>query len=71
MTLSDVSIQRPVLTWMMILALIVFGVLGYNRLGVDQFPSMDFPVLSVTAVLQGASPLTTSTRPSRCTPAVI
>ena len=56
MTLSDVCIQRPILTWMMILALIVFGVLGYNRLGVDQFPSMDFPVLSVTAVLEGASP---------------
>jgi HAE1 family hydrophobic/amphiphilic exporter-1 len=56
MTLSDVSIERPILTWMMILALIVFGVLGYNRLGVDQFPNMDFPVLSVTAVLEGASP---------------
>ncbi len=56
MTLSDVSIQRPVLTWMMILALIVFGVLGFQRLGVDQFPNMDFPVLSVTAVLEGASP---------------
>jgi hydrophobe/amphiphile efflux-1 (HAE1) family protein len=55
-TLSEVSIERPVLTWMMILALIVFGVLGYNRLGVDQFPNMEFPVLSVTAVLQGASP---------------
>ena len=56
MTLSDVSIQRPVLTWMMTLALMVFGVLGYNRLGVDQFPNMEFPVLSVQAVLEGASP---------------
>ncbi len=56
MTLSDVSIERPVLTWMMILALMVFGVLGYNRLGVDQFPNMEFPVLSVQAVLEGASP---------------
>ena len=56
MTLSDICIERPIFTWMMILALIVFGVLGYNRLGVDQFPNMDFPMLSVTAVLQGASP---------------
>ena len=56
MTLSDICIQRPIFTWMMILALIVFGVLGYNRLGVDQFPIMDFPMLAVTAVLQGASP---------------
>jgi hydrophobe/amphiphile efflux-1 (HAE1) family protein len=55
-TLSDLSIERPVLTWMMILALIVFGVLGYNRLGMDQFPSMDLPVLSVIATLEGADP---------------
>ena len=56
MTLSDLSIDRPVLTWMMILALIVFGVLGYNRLGVDQFPNMEFPVLSVTSILDDATP---------------
>ena len=56
MTLSDLSIERPILTWMMILGLIVFGVLGYNRLGVDQFPEMEFPILTVTARLEGASP---------------
>jgi hydrophobe/amphiphile efflux-1 (HAE1) family protein len=56
MTLSDVCIDRPILTWMLTLALIVFGVLGYNRLGVDQFPNMEFPVLTVQAVLEGASP---------------
>jgi len=56
MTLSDVAIERPVLTWMMTLALIVFGVLGYNRLGVDQYPNMEFPILTVTATLPGASP---------------
>ena len=56
MTLSDVSIQRPILTWMMTLALIVFGVLGYQRLGVDMYPNMEFPVLTVNAVLEGATP---------------
>ncbi|HEB89148.1 MAG TPA: efflux RND transporter permease subunit [Deltaproteobacteria bacterium] len=56
MSLSDLSIDRPILTWMMILALIVFGVLGYNRLGVDQFPDMEFPVLTVNATLEGATP---------------
>jgi hydrophobe/amphiphile efflux-1 (HAE1) family protein len=56
LTLSDISIDRPILTWMMTLALIVFGVLGYNRLGVDQFPNMEFPVLTVSATLEGASP---------------
>jgi HAE1 family hydrophobic/amphiphilic exporter-1 len=56
MSLSDLSIDRPILTWMMILGLIVFGVLGYNRLGVDQFPNMEFPVLTVNATLEGATP---------------
>ena len=56
MTLSDLSIRRPILTWMMTLALITFGLLGYTRLGVEQFPNMEFPVLSVMASLEGASP---------------
>jgi HAE1 family hydrophobic/amphiphilic exporter-1 len=55
-TLSDVSIRRPILTWMMILALVVFGVIGFLRLGVDQFPNMEFPILTVQAVLDGATP---------------
>jgi len=55
-TLSDISIDRPVLTWMMMIAVGVFGVLGYNRLGVDQFPEMEFPVVTVNAVLEGATP---------------
>jgi HAE1 family hydrophobic/amphiphilic exporter-1 len=56
MTLSDLSIKRPILTWMMTLGLIVFGVLGYERLAIDRFPEMEFPVLTVTAELEGASP---------------
>jgi HAE1 family hydrophobic/amphiphilic exporter-1 len=56
MTFSEISIQRPVFTWMMTLALIVFGVLGYQRLGLDQYPTMEFPVLTVTATLEGANP---------------
>lgn len=56
MTLSDISIDRPVLTWMMMLGLVVFGVLGYSRLGVDQYPDLEFPVLTVTAFMEGATP---------------
>lgn len=56
MTLSEVSIRRPILTWMMTLALIVFGTIGFLRLGVDQFPNLEFPVLTVQAVLDGATP---------------
>jgi len=56
MSLPDLCIRRPVLTLMMTLSLIVFGVLGYARLGVDQFPSMEFPVIQVSAIMEGASP---------------
>lgn len=56
MTLSDVSVRRPVFTWMVALALLVFGTLGYTRLGVDQYPDMEFPQAVVTAELEGATP---------------
>jgi HAE1 family hydrophobic/amphiphilic exporter-1 len=55
-TLSDISIQRPILTSMMMLSLIVFGVLGYFSMGVDAYPRMEFPVVMVMARLEGASP---------------
>jgi len=55
-TLSDISIDRPVLTWMMVIALGTFGVLGYARTGVDQYPDMEMPALSVYASLEGATP---------------
>jgi hydrophobic/amphiphilic exporter-1 (mainly G- bacteria), HAE1 family len=56
MNLLDVFIKRPILTWMLTLSMLVFGVLGYNRLGVDQFPKMEFPVVAVTASMEGANP---------------
>jgi len=52
----DVFIRRPVLTWMLILSLVVFGVLGFVRLGVDQYPKMELPTVNVTSTLEGASP---------------
>jgi HAE1 family hydrophobic/amphiphilic exporter-1 len=55
-SLSDLCIRRPVLTLMLTLSLVVFGVLGYVRLGVDQFPRMEFPVIQVSAIMEGASP---------------
>jgi len=52
----DLFIRRPIFTWMLILSLVVFGLLGYSRLGVDQFPKMEYPVVTVNAQLEGASP---------------
>ncbi len=56
MTLSDVSIRRPVFTTMMSLGLVVLGVLGLNRLGTDLFPDVSFPFVAVTTVYRGAGP---------------
>ncbi len=56
MKLADLCIQRPILTLMMMLSLIVFGVLGYMNLGVDRMPNMEFPVVTVISQLEGAGP---------------
>ncbi len=56
MTLSDVSIRRPVFTAMMSIALVVLGILGYRRLGTDLYPDVTFPFVTITTVYAGASP---------------
>lgn len=57
MTLSELSIRRPVFAWMLMAALIVFGLIAFNRLGMSQLPDVDFPVVSVSLSLQGAAPV--------------
>lgn len=56
MSLSEISIRRPVFAWMIMLALIVFGGLSFRELGVSQLPDVDFPVVSISLALNGASP---------------
>ncbi|TXH29872.1 MAG: efflux RND transporter permease subunit [Elusimicrobia bacterium] len=56
MKLADVSISRPIFATMMIAALVVLGVFSYGRLGVDLFPNIDLPIVTVTTTLRGASP---------------
>jgi HAE1 family hydrophobic/amphiphilic exporter-1 len=51
-------ITRPVFTAMLVLAVVVFGLNAYPKIGVDQFPDVDFPVVTVTTVLPGADPET-------------
>src|SRR5437588_12150275 len=55
MTISDVCIKRPVFTWVLVAIPVVLGLVSYGELGVDLFPDVDFPVCTVTTVLQGAS----------------
>lgn len=56
MKLSDFSIDRPVFTTVIIIALIVFGYLGYISMGIDLFPQVDVPVVTVKTELKGANP---------------
>jgi hydrophobic/amphiphilic exporter-1 (mainly G- bacteria), HAE1 family len=56
MFLSDLSIKRPVLATMMILALVVLGVFSYRRLGIDLWPNVDFPFIAIETRYPGASP---------------
>ncbi|MBI1987508.1 MAG: efflux RND transporter permease subunit [Nitrospinae bacterium] len=55
MLLSDVSIRRPVFASMMILAVIVFGLFSFQGLGIDRFPRVDMPIVTITTTLEGAS----------------
>ena len=55
MSLSAVSIRRPVLAIVMSLAVTLFGVIGFTYLGVREYPSVDPPVITVSAVYTGAN----------------
>jgi len=58
MILADSSIRRPVTTTMVYLAIALFGILCYMDLGVDEFPEVEFPTVTITCVYRGASPET-------------
>ncbi len=54
--LAEICIRRPVFAAMLILALVVVGTASYFRLGVDRFPSVDLPTVTVRTELPGAAP---------------
>jgi HAE1 family hydrophobic/amphiphilic exporter-1 len=58
MNLSEVCIRRPVMTTLLMAALLIFGLVAYRALPVSELPNVDFPTISVTASLPGASPET-------------
>ena len=59
--LAELCVRRPVLACVMILILVVVGGAGCFRLGVDRFPQVDLPTVSVSASLPGAAPETIET----------
>jgi len=56
MTLSELSVKRPVFISMVTFAMLVLGVVSYKRLSTDLYPDVSFPFVSVVTVYPGASP---------------
>ncbi len=56
MSLAETSIKNPVLAWMLMAFLVVFGAICWSRTGISQNPDVDHPIVSVSVTLEGASP---------------
>jgi hydrophobe/amphiphile efflux-1 (HAE1) family protein len=55
-SITDVSIKNPVFAWMLMAITILFGVITVGRIGISQYPDVDYPNVSVSAQYPGASP---------------
>ncbi|MGE5241544.1 MAG: efflux RND transporter permease subunit, partial [Bacteroidota bacterium] len=56
MILPEIAIRRPVFAWMLMAALILFGLISASRMGISQLPDVDFPVVTVSVNYPGAAP---------------
>ena len=56
MNLTELSIHKPVFAWMLMLGLIGFGGICFQKMGVSQLPDVDYPVVSIGVSLEGAAP---------------
>ena len=61
MSIAELFIKRPVMTTLVMMAILLFGAIGYILLPVSDLPNVDFPTIVVSAGLPGASPKTMST----------
>ena len=55
MNISELSIRRPVLSTVLTIIILLFGFIGYNYLGVREYPSVDNPIISVQCSYTGAN----------------
>ncbi|MHC5746815.1 MAG: efflux RND transporter permease subunit [Nostoc sp.] len=58
MNISELFIRRPIMTTLVMVGILIFGLIGYQQLPVSDLPNVDYPTLQVTANLPGASPET-------------
>jgi hydrophobe/amphiphile efflux-1 (HAE1) family protein len=56
MNITEVCIKKPVFAWMLMAATIVFGLVAAQRIGISQFPDVDYPVIGINVSWEGASP---------------
>ena len=56
MFLARIAVQRPVLATMVVGAFVVLGLFSYQRLVIDLFPRVEFPMITVTTIYPGAGP---------------
>lgn len=61
MRISEFCISRPIFTTMLVAAMVVFGLTSYSSIGVSLFPDVDFPIVTVSVVYEGADPETVET----------
>ncbi|MCM2315238.1 MAG: efflux RND transporter permease subunit [Thermoanaerobaculia bacterium] len=56
MKLTEACIEKPVFAWMLMAATIVFGAVAASRIGVSQYPDVDYPTITVSVSWEGAAP---------------
>ncbi|HLT22460.1 MAG TPA: efflux RND transporter permease subunit, partial [Bacteriovoracaceae bacterium] len=56
MSLSDISIRKPVFAWMLMFSMIIFGYISMTKMGISQMPDVDFPVVNISVTYEGAAP---------------
>ena len=61
MNIAEIFIRRPIMTTLVMMAIIIFGLMGYRALPVSELPTVDFPTIVVSANLPGASHETMAT----------
>ena len=56
MNLTEICLRRPVFAWMLMAGTILFGIIAVTRIGISQYPDVDYPTVSVSVSWPGASP---------------
>ena len=54
MNIPEISINRHVFAFMLSAVIVLFGIVSYNKIGIDEYPEIDFPYITITTTLVGA-----------------